>query len=135
MEEKKVEQTIRDLFAGADERNWEKVAIALSDKVLLDYSSMNGIEASIIPSHQIIESWKSFLPRFDKTNHQVSDFTIELCDEGATVKFFGKAEHFLNEAIWLVVGTYDAELKQENGHWHINKLKLNLIHQSEPILN
>ena len=81
MKKESVEQSVKDLFIGVDERHWQKVAASLADKGLLDYSSLNGLEASLIPSEKIISSLQSFLSRFNQTHYQIANVAIEMYNE------------------------------------------------------
>ena len=130
MENEKIIETISAVFNGADERDWEKVKGAMAENVLLDYSSLSGSPAATLPSKQIIETWKGFLPGFDRTHHQLSDFQIS--EQGYTAKAHcsGKAAHFIDEDVWTVEGTYDADLSKINDYWLITMLKFNLSKQS-----
>ncbi|WP_276371763.1 nuclear transport factor 2 family protein [Chryseolinea sp. H1M3-3] len=130
MENTTIKQRVLDLFNGADERNWEKVKMAFAENVLLDYSSLSGNPASVQPSVQIIDAWKSFLPGFDRTHHQLSDFTIQDNDGHATATFKGKADHFIGNDSWTVEGRYHADLKNLHGSWFITMLKFELEKQS-----
>ncbi len=126
----KIIETISAIFNGADERNWGKVQKALAQNVWLDYSSLSGNPAATLPATQIIDGWKGVLPGFDKTHHQLSDFTVEQTDGTATAHFKGKADHFIGEEKWTVEATYDAELSKEGDEWRVTKPVLNLIQQS-----
>lgn len=130
MEQENIVQTISAVFSGADERNWQKVQDAMAEEVLLDYSSLSGSPAATLTSKQIVEAWKGFLPGFDKTHHQLSDFHVTLDGNTATVRFTGKADHFINKEIWTVEANYDAGLSKTQSGWEVTMLKLNLISQS-----
>jgi hypothetical protein len=130
MENEKIIHAITAIFSGADERDWKKVRNAMADNVLIDYSSLSGSPAAALPSEQIIETWKGFLPGFDRTHHQLSDFQITNGANSAKVHCNGKADHFINKDIWTVEGTYDAEVTQINNQWLITMLKFNLSKQS-----
>ena len=106
-----IEQQVRKLFEGADERNWQKSASAMSNEVLLDYSSMTGNAATLLKPEQIMAAWAAFLPGFDRTNHLLSNFTIKTNGLTAEVHYNGKADHFLNGEVWTVNGTYDTKRK------------------------
>jgi hypothetical protein len=130
MEAEQIIQAITKIFNGADERNWGKVQAAFADKVLLDYSSMNGNPVTVISSEKIIKGWKGFLPGFDMTHHQLSDFKVDQKDNAAQVHFFGKADHYISKDSWTVEGTYDAELIKSADKWEVTKFKFNLQKQS-----
>lgn len=122
-------ETIKTLFAAADARDWDKARSTMATEVELDYSSMNGTSATLIPADDIIASWRGFLPGFDKTHHQLADFYVMQNGTVAHVHYYGKADHFIGEDLWIVEGTYDTELIETEGQWLISKHKLNLLKQ------
>lgn len=128
--ENKIIQQIKNLFAGADERNWQKVGATMSKTVLLDYSSMTGIAATDLSPHEITAAWAAFLPGFDRTNHSLSGFAVKINGNDATAHYAGEARHFLDHDIWVVKGTYDTKLKLVNGNWLITEQKFNFTEQS-----
>jgi SnoaL-like domain len=130
MEKEKIIQSLKNLFAGADERDWQKVQGVMATNVLLDYTSMNGGSPTTQTPQQITDAWAAFLPGFDKTHHQLSKFEVSLQDTIANVHYFGKADHFIDKEVWTVEGTYDSELKKESNHWLVTKHKFNFIKQS-----
>ncbi|PJJ61169.1 nuclear transport factor 2 family protein [Hymenobacter chitinivorans] len=125
-----IEQTILHLFEGADERDWSKVENTMADVVLLDYTSMTGGEPLHLSPRQITASWASFLPGFDKTNHKISSFAITVDHDTSVVTYTGKADHFIDDRVWTVEGTYETTLVYTGGNWRINKLKFTLSGQS-----
>jgi fermentation-respiration switch protein FrsA (DUF1100 family) len=130
MENDMVIQSIKNLFAGADERNWQKVQSVMAKTVLLDYTSMTGGSPSIQAPEQITDAWAAFLPGFDKTHHQLSGFEIKLNGNTANVHYTGKAEHLIGNEVWTVEGNYDTELRKENSNWLVTKHKFNFTRQS-----
>jgi ketosteroid isomerase-like protein len=115
-----ITQQIHLLFEGADERNWKKSASIMDKEVLLDYSSMTGNAATHVTPEQIMKAWAAFLPGFDRTNHMLSNFTIDINGQQAQAHYFGKADHFLHGDIWTVEGSYDTKLvRHDNDKWLI----------------
>ncbi|MCL3780659.1 nuclear transport factor 2 family protein [Prolixibacteraceae bacterium JC049] len=128
----KINQCVSQLFVASDNREWEKLESIFADQVELDYSSMNGNPATVLSPRQITDAWKTFLPGFSSTHHQLGNFITEI--EGNTAKVFcyGTATHYLeHEAgnIWTVVGSYNLELKEMDGTWRVTKMKLNYKYQ------
>ncbi|HEY4324740.1 MAG TPA: nuclear transport factor 2 family protein [Mucilaginibacter sp.] len=130
MEREIIIEIITKLFAGADERNWQKVESTMASTLLLDYTSMAGGELAELTPAQITNAWAAFLPGFDRTHHQLSAFEVKENNGIANAHYFGKAEHFIGGDIWIVEGSYDTELQKINGHWKITKHKLNFSGQS-----
>jgi fermentation-respiration switch protein FrsA (DUF1100 family)/ketosteroid isomerase-like protein len=123
-------ETIGNIFSGADERNWSKVQSAMAKEVYLDYTSLAGGTPATLKREAIVENWKSVLPGFQSTHHQIGNFDVKIEGNQANAKFSGLALHYLNNETWTVVGTYDFALtKGSNGEWSIDKMKLNLQKQ------
>jgi hypothetical protein len=130
MENKKIIEAITTIFKGADEHNWKSIESVMSDMVLLDYTSFVGGEPAALSPKQITESWAGFLPGFDKTHHQLSNFNITIENDVAHITYTGKADHFIGEEAWTVEGTYETELINSNANWVVTKLKFNFEKQS-----
>lgn len=128
--EQDIIRCITDLFAGADERDWDKVARVLADTVVLDYTSMNGGSPATLTPKQIVAAWSGFLPGFDRTHHQLSGFKIAMAKDTATATYHGKADHFLGAKQWVVEGNYDTALVRSGDHWSITRHTLHLIGRS-----
>ena len=128
-----IQEKINTLFIATDQSNWEIVEQCFSQKVTLDYSSMTGQPASELTTKQIVESWKTILPGFDYTHHQLGNFIIQADNNTATVFCYGTATHFIESATdqtWTVVGSYDFDLVKKNSSWKISKMKFNFKYQS-----
>lgn len=130
MMEPTIIQQVKDLFAGADERNWQKVENTMSATVLLDDSSMTGNPAASLTPEEISSGWAAFLPGFDRTHHELSGFTVQTNDDLAMVHYTGHAIHYIDDEVWMVDGTYDTQLKLIDGTWLITAHTLNFIQQS-----
>jgi SnoaL-like domain len=130
MENNKIIEAITTIFKGADKRNWKSVESVMTETVMLDYTSFVGGEPAARTPKQITESWAGFLPGFDKTHHQLSNFNIVVDKDFAHITFAGKADHFIGDEIWTVEGTYESELNNIDGNWLVSKLKFNFEKQS-----
>jgi ketosteroid isomerase-like protein len=121
---------VQTIFSGADERNWSKVMSVMDEYVLLDYSSMTGSAATKVTPEQITTDWAAFLPGFDRTNHKLSDFKINIAGEEAVVSYIGKADHYLNSEVWTVEGSYITKLKSVGASWLVYSHIFNFEKQS-----
>lgn len=130
MDKIEIIEVINRLFVAVDKRNWKEVKDSFSDEVLLDYTSMTGGKPALLKPDQIIDSWKSVLPGFDKTHHQVSNYIITLKKDSASLICYGTATHYLNNEsnknIWTVVGSYDFEVAKIAGVSRVTGMKFNL---------
>jgi len=123
-------KVIKTMFAGADERDWNKAGSVMHTSVLLDYSSMNGNPAQALSPQEITGAWAAFLPGFDKTHHQLSNFTITEEGDTASASYSGKADHYIGNEVWVVDGSYDVQLQRQQSRWLITALKFNFTSQA-----
>jgi ketosteroid isomerase-like protein len=127
--EKTIIEQVNKVFEGADERNWKKVATAMDSHVMLDYSSMTGSPATLLTPQEITSAWAAFLPGFDRTNHKLSDFKVQVKNSEATVTYQGSADHFYNSKVWTVEGSYTTKLKLINENWLVTAQTFHFKHQ------
>ena len=127
-----IQETITKMFINSDTGNWEEVEVQFAPKVILDYGSMTGNPATKVSPKEITTGWKTVLPGFTNTHHQIGNFITKINGNKAHTLCYGTATHFLeddNGNVWTVVGSYDFDLKKMNGHWKITAMKFNYKYQ------
>jgi hypothetical protein len=133
MEEYAIMNTINGIFNGSDKRDWEQVQSSFSYEVFLDYFSLNKKPGEKLKSHDIVEGWKQFLPKFTFTNHVITNYEIAVTSVNAQVFCKGQALHHLTNAEggerWVVAGTYDFKLSKMAGYWKVNTMIFNLVYE------
>lgn len=134
MGKQKIINTVTAIFNGSDERNWSKVENSFAGEVTLDYTSMAGGTPSKMSPQQITTAWKTILPGFQSTHHQIGNFIVNMDGRAATVHHRGLALHYLPNTsgnnVWVVVGTYDFTLtKDDADNWKVTGMKFNLQEQ------
>lgn len=125
--------TVTKLFIAADNKDWPQAKNYFHSTVRLDYSSMNGQNASDLTADDIIDSWKAILPGFTHTHHQIGNLTEEISGNSARVTCYGTASHYLEDAngnLWTVVGTYDFLLdKTQEEEWKVTAMTFHYKYQ------
>lgn len=125
----KPEEKVVELFVAVDARDWDKVLLCFEDLVLLDYSSMNGIPPAVLRAEEIVQSWRSALPLFKATHHQLGNMLSNINGREASVLCNGTATHYLEHKdsnVWTIVGSYKCGLKETDGGWRIVRMKFKL---------
>lgn len=125
MEGNKIINTVTNLFKGADDRDWALIESTLAPVVMVDYSSMSGLGPIELSPAQVVDNWASFLPGFDKTNHQLSAFRVQLNGKVADVFYGAVADHYLNDEVWTVRANYHTQLAKHDDTWLITYHKVN----------
>ncbi len=133
MEEKdQIQEVVTRLFVETDKGNWNQVEEVFHSEVKLDYSSMNGNPAAVLSPTEITGAWKTVLPGFAHTHHQIGNFITKVDEETAHTFCYGTATHYLEDEkgnLWTVVGSYDFDLKKVNGKWKITAMTFNYKYQ------
>lgn len=130
MEGNKIIKAVTNLFKGADDRDWALIESLLAPVVTLDYSSMNGFGPADISPAEIVANWESFLPGFDKTDHHLSAFKVQLNGRVADVFYSTVADHFIGDQVWTVTANYHTKLAKHEDTWLINYHKIDFESQS-----
>ena len=127
-----IQETITNVFVNSDSSNWSGVEAQFSAKVTLDYSSMTGNPAVEVSPTEISGSWKTVLPGFTHTHHQIGNFITTVNGNTAHSFCYGTATHYLEDpdgSIWTVVGSYDFDLKKTEEGWKITAMTFNYKYQ------
>ncbi|MDJ0645649.1 MAG: nuclear transport factor 2 family protein [Flavobacteriaceae bacterium] len=127
-----IQETISKMFVNSDAGNWPEVEAQFAPTVTLDYSSMTGNPATKVSPKDITTGWKTVLPGFTKTHHQIGNFITEVTDNKAHSFCYGTATHYLEDAngsVWTVIGSYDFDLEKLEGNWKITAMTFNYKYQ------
>jgi len=119
------------LFSSTDQKDWGTAKDCFADSVTLDYSSMGSPKAILTPP-QIINIWKTILPGFTNTHHQLGNIKETIGNKHAKVFAYGTATHYLEDVkgnVWTVVGTYTIDLTKQKDVWKINKMVFDMKYQ------
>jgi hypothetical protein len=127
MENEQITNVVTAIFTGTDGRDWQKVEKSFADKVLLDYTSMTGGAPATLSPQEITAAWKTLLPGFDSTKHQLSNFQVKQTGENADFTNDVRAVHYLQvegkQDSWIVKGHYSFQLKKINNEWKVTAMK------------
>lgn len=127
-----IQETITKMFVNSDNRNWTEVEAQFAPKVTLDYSSMTQNPAAEVSPTDITTAWKTVLPGFTYTHHQIGNFITEVDGTKAHSFCYGTATHYIedeNGNVWTVVGSYDFDLEKIDNNWKITSMTFNYKYQ------
>lgn len=123
--------TITDIAAGADRRDWQRVRGAFADRVTLDYTSLFGGEPQTSSGSEVVDQWSAFLPGFDATQHLVTNYTIKSVDgERAAAEADFQAAHRIGSVMWVLMGRYSYDLVEVDGEWKVSRLVMTWTHET-----
>jgi hypothetical protein len=95
----------------------------------IDYSALSGPESRDVPVEKHRQRLATFLPGFDKRQHQTTNFEIKVDGDQAVSRAQVRAIHTLGNEVWLVHGTYHHRLARTHKGWRITYQRADLVHQ------
>ncbi|MEU2828838.1 nuclear transport factor 2 family protein [Streptomyces lavendulae] len=112
-----------------DKREWDRLRTAVfAEKVLVDYTSLNGGEAAEMAAEDLIEAWRIHLSPIASTQHLLTNHLVNLSGETALATADFLATHLLPNALggplWTLGGHYRFTLRHTAGGWRIDGLTM-----------
>lgn len=95
----------------------------------IDYSAVSGPDSRDIPVEEHRRRLATFLPGFDKRQHQTTNFEVKVDGDTAVTRAQVRAIHTIGAEVWLVHGTYHHRLARTPAGWRITYQRADLIHQ------
>ena len=124
---------VNGIFINCDERHWDGVKAGFADSVVLDYTSMAGGQPTILTPQQLVDAWRTILPGFEHTHHQIGNYVVEDKGDTATLFCYGTATHYLpndtGQHVWTVIGTYDFHLTRQDTGWKVDAMTFHFKYQ------
>ncbi|HET7221286.1 MAG TPA: nuclear transport factor 2 family protein [Vicinamibacterales bacterium] len=126
-----VGDVITRMLHAVDSLDWAGVRERFRDPVSVDYSSLTGQPAAMVPRDDLIEGWRGVLPGFDATQHITGPIAVddESADE-AVARTTVRGYHWLGSDEWMVAGRYTMTLVRTGSTWRITAITLTVSHQS-----
>lgn len=122
-----IKNTILSYATAADFRDWALLRSILADNLDIDFTSSGG-PALKVTAEEYVAQVQGLIPGFDTTQHQLTNFHIEIQENKAKTRVYMHAEHFYRSKTKVldraVGGYYNHELQRIQGVWKISRLKL-----------
>lgn len=107
----------------ADQRDWAALTELFTDRVTLDYTSLNGGEPVELDRREAVTAWAGILGRLAATQHLVSNHLISLDGDRAACTATFQATHILpnlhGDSLWTLGGDYRYRLRRIDTRWRI----------------
>lgn len=118
------------LATSADAGNWAALRSCLADRVVVDYTSLNGGEPVEMAADALVEQWQ-FLDGFHATQHVIANHQVAWSVDTATCDAYVVAHHYLPNdaggAFWRLGGRYHDELVKSPDGWKIRRITLSVL--------
>ncbi|MEV0522000.1 nuclear transport factor 2 family protein [Streptomyces sp. NPDC050439] len=123
-----VVETCTRMAVHADRREWELLHGLFADKVLLDYTSLNGGDPVQLTPQQIVDAWSATLSGYDTTQHLIANHLVRIDGNHAVCTASFQATHRLatpyGAPLWTLGGDYRWELTRADTRWLIDSVTM-----------
>lgn len=124
-----IQDVISAVTIHSDLNDPESALAQFSDDAMIDYSSVMPANP-LTPVKEHRGRLSTFLPGFDKRQHQVTNFQVTVDGNDATCISQARAVHFLNGECWEAWATYHHKLQRTGEGWKISYQRADFIHQT-----
>ncbi|MEU8517029.1 nuclear transport factor 2 family protein [Kitasatospora sp. NPDC048722] len=112
-----------------DKREWDRLrSEVFAEKVLVDYTSLNGGTPTELWADELIEAWRTLLSELDATQHLLTNHLVDVRGDGAVATADFQATHLLPNTLggplWTLGGHYRFTLRRTPAGWRIDGLRM-----------
>lgn len=114
---------------GADLRDWKACRAAFADRVLTDYTSLNGGTPNTVAADTLVTGWADFFSKiFKATQHMITNHIVTVNGDRATCTSHFRAHHIYlggeSGKTWTLGGFYNHGLTRIKGRWKVTQMKM-----------
>jgi ketosteroid isomerase-like protein len=114
---------------GADLRDWKACRTAFADKVLTDYTSLNGGTPNTVAADTLVAGWADFFSKtFKASQHMITNHSVIVNGDKATCTSHFRAHHVYLDGesgkTWILGGFYNHGLTRINDRWKVTQMKM-----------
>lgn len=123
-ESEQIKASLINMINAIDTKQWSVAQQAFSEKVYVDYSSLNGQAGSNMMSVDLVNGWKKVLAKVE-THHLLSNFQISVDGNKAEAFSHVYASHNAQGfGFWDAYGRYQQKLVKTDEGWKITSMTL-----------
>jgi SnoaL-like domain len=118
----KVISVVSSIPLAVDLANYALAESAFAPKIVIDYTSLWGGTPSTMTPAELMTAWRGIVPGFDATWHELSDVRARVSGARASATAFVDGRHWLGDALWRPIGSYEWDLEKRNGQWKVTRM-------------
>jgi hypothetical protein len=118
----KVISVVSSIPLAVDLANYALAESAFAPRIVIDYTSLWGGTPNTMAPAELMAAWRGIVPGFDATWHELSDVRARVSGNRATATAAVDGRHWLGNALWRPIGTYEWDLEKHNGQWKVTRM-------------
>lgn len=115
----------------ADARDWTGLTALFTDRVDLDYTSLNGGTSARVSAAELVAGWAAGLGGLAATHHMITNHQVAVDSDHATCLAYFQATHVFpnnhGDPHWTLGGRYDVRLSRLDDGWRIDGLIMTAV--------
>jgi hypothetical protein len=121
-ESAKVIALVSSIPLAVDLACYDLAEAAFAPEVVIDYTSLWGGEPQRLTPGALMDAWRSLVPGFDATRHELKDVEAKVEGDGATATAFVDGRHWIGGSLWRPIGSYRWTLRRMDGRWKVTEM-------------
>lgn len=118
----KVISVVSSIPLAVDLANYALAESAFAPKIVIDCTSLWGGTPNTMAPAELMAAWRGIVPGFDATWHELSDVRARVSGNRATATAAVDGRHWLGNALWRPIGTYEWDLEKHDGQWKVTRM-------------
>jgi hypothetical protein len=122
---------IQDLICAvtmyADLGNYDRAKAQFAERATMHYASLFGEERRSVPAAEFLDYVQTYMPGFDATQHQVTNFEIKVQGDYAESRSQVRASHRIGSEDWVVASIYLHTFTRTPRGWRISAMGVRKI--------
>ena len=102
---------------------------AFAPEVVIDYTSLWGGTPDTMTPAELMAAWRSIVPGFDATWHELSDVQARVDGDTAEASAFVDGRHWIGDRLWRPVGTYQWQLVKREDGWKVTQMTFSMTRE------
>ncbi len=112
-----------------DLADYDLAARAFAPEIVIDYTSLWGGDPMQTTPADLMTAWRSLVPGFDATRHEVTDIQAQIDGDSAEATAKVDGRHWIDGQLWRPVGTYHWQLRRLNGQWQVTHMTFTMTRE------
>jgi hypothetical protein len=125
----RIRQTVLAVPTLVDIRLLDVIPALFAPRVRVDYTSLWGGSPQDMSPTELVAGWRSLVPGFDATWHEISDIQCSIDGDRASVRCQVSANHWLGGELWRPRGVYEYDLVRSSDRWRISLMRFVLAEE------
>ena len=125
-----IQDVICAMTMHVDHNEYDQALALFTDDGVMKYGDLFGSGFGSQPAADFLNYVQTYMPGFDATQHQITNFDIRVTEDAARVRSHVRASHWIDGRDWLVASVYHHALRRTQAGWRITEMGVRALYDS-----